>query len=398
MSSDADGGEPTVIDKQATRVDPDDTTVELCRKFTRGHCKRAQACAYRHVRTQWDRKTVPVVTHKEYKEDIYLTRLIRDLIERLDAVELPFPCRPEVVPEGMDKMWTLPKGLNPRDEFTGNGVRRSRDTHKALSARRGWRKQWQVESFAGVLDRILAAYPGAVKRVVDFGAASGNVGLPLAARYPDVTFVLMDMTAFAIDIAKSRAAEAGLTNVEFRSGLIEEWDGEFDLGLAVHCCGNATDFAQMQCIRYDAAFVLCPCCVGKLNEKSRNHRPTPTPVVQTVDDVQQPRSRWLRDVLSTEEYHAVAQHADHGGYDFDDERSANRRMCKFVLEADRGSYAVDNGYQVVWTKLRPLEASPKNDVLVGIPARMHKSSECDWTTAERVEPDVPAGGEKEGSE
>ncbi len=48
--------------------------------------------------------------------------------------------------------------------------------------------------------------------------------------------------------------------------------------------------------------------------------------------------------------------------------------------------------------LRPLEASPKNDVLVGIPARMHKSSECDWTTTERVEPDVPAGGEKEGSE
>lgn len=34
--------------------------------------------------------------------------------------------------------------------------------------------------------------------------------------------------------------------------------------LALHACGNATDAALLQAHRHRAAFIVSPCCVGKL--------------------------------------------------------------------------------------------------------------------------------------
>lgn len=34
--------------------------------------------------------------------------------------------------------------------------------------------------------------------------------------------------------------------------------------LALHACGNATDGALLQAHRHRAAFIVSPCCVGKL--------------------------------------------------------------------------------------------------------------------------------------
>lgn len=39
----------------------------------------------------------------------------------------------------------------------------------------------------------------------------------------------------------------------------------FDIGVAVHACGMATDYAQLQCISRGAPYLLVPCCVGKIN-------------------------------------------------------------------------------------------------------------------------------------
>ena len=38
----------------------------------------------------------------------------------------------------------------------------------------------------------------------------------------------------------------------------------FDVALALHACGNATDYALLAAQRAAAAFVVSPCCVGKL--------------------------------------------------------------------------------------------------------------------------------------
>ena len=38
----------------------------------------------------------------------------------------------------------------------------------------------------------------------------------------------------------------------------------FDIALALHACGNATDYALAKAGEARAAFIASPCCVGKL--------------------------------------------------------------------------------------------------------------------------------------
>ena len=47
-------------------------------------------------------------------------------------------------------------------------------------------------------------------------------------------------------------------------GMIEHSRCTFDIALALHACGNATDFAMALAVRQRAAYVAIPCCIGKL--------------------------------------------------------------------------------------------------------------------------------------
>ena len=44
--------------------------------------------------------------------------------------------------------------------------------------------------------------------------------------------------------------------------MIEEFEQPFDVALALHACGNATDLAMLQAQRQGAAYAVSPCCVG----------------------------------------------------------------------------------------------------------------------------------------
>eukprot|EP00201_Polytomella_parva_P016391 CAMPEP_0175058232 /NCGR_PEP_ID=MMETSP0052_2-20121109/11732_1 /TAXON_ID=51329 ORGANISM="Polytomella parva, Strain SAG 63-3" /NCGR_SAMPLE_ID=MMETSP0052_2 /ASSEMBLY_ACC=CAM_ASM_000194 /LENGTH=252 /DNA_ID=CAMNT_0016323587 /DNA_START=378 /DNA_END=1133 /DNA_ORIENTATION=- len=46
--------------------------------------------------------------------------------------------------------------------------------------------------------------------------------------------------------------------------MIEDFQQAFDIGLALHACGNATDYVMMECVRQKATYLVSPCCVGKL--------------------------------------------------------------------------------------------------------------------------------------
>lgn len=63
---------------------------------------------------------------------------------------------------------------------------------------------------------------------------------------------------------QQRTKDAGLNNVEWFCGDVNAYNSEFDIGLATHLCGQATDLAQMKCIHQGAIFILTPCCVGKI--------------------------------------------------------------------------------------------------------------------------------------
>jgi hypothetical protein len=84
-------------------------------------------------------------------------------------------------------------------------------------------------------------------RIVEFCAGSGFVLLPLVAMFPQHEFVLIDMKEPSLDIARQRIALCGDTrlqrNVRIVSGLIQDYQETFDVGIALHACGSASDIA-----------------------------------------------------------------------------------------------------------------------------------------------------------
>ncbi|GBG43330.1 hypothetical protein CBR_g76914, partial [Chara braunii] len=47
--------------------------------------------------------------------------------------------------------------------------------------------------------------------------------------------------------------------------MIHEYSGKFDACVALHACGKATDDALKKAFQLKAAYIMSPCCVGKLN-------------------------------------------------------------------------------------------------------------------------------------
>ena len=81
-------------------------------------------------------------------------------------------------------------------------------------------------------------------------------------------------------------------------------------------------------------------------------------------------SSWLRSRLTGAEYKAVARAADVCTWDTaaEGDRGAARRACKTVVEWDRRGALAEAGYACALSLMEPLSASPKNDIIVAVPA------------------------------
>ena len=155
--------------------------------------------------------------------------------------------------------------------------------------------------------------------------------------------------------AKERIAAAQLTNVKTFCGFIDEYHEHFDVGIALHACGEATDIVMEKCIEERAAYVLAPCCVGKI--KSSN--------------LAYPRSATLAAELTRTQYEVLAKAADFGHSSStavaQTDTNRRRRRCKTLLESDRNMCAEEAQYDTFMFIMHPPTATPKNDVLVGVP-------------------------------
>jgi 16S rRNA (guanine527-N7)-methyltransferase len=86
--------------------------------------------------------------------------------------------------------------------------------------------------------------------ILDVGAGGGFPGIPLAIRFPEVDFVLIDSVGKKIKIAANIAQEIGLHNVECRQKRVEEERQTFDFVVSraamplpdlVRVCGKNID-------------------------------------------------------------------------------------------------------------------------------------------------------------
>ena len=116
-------------------------------------------------------------------------------------------------------------------------------------------------TLAGLFDHILPLVPGLVERleegirVADLGCGRGKAILALAERFPNSTFLGLDLGTDAVEWARTRAAELGLDNVTFDVRDLTTFDRDaepesFDLVLtfdAVH--DQAAPLALLRGIR-----------------------------------------------------------------------------------------------------------------------------------------------------
>ena len=232
------------------------------------------------------------------------------------------------------------------------------------------RKQRQVDSVYALLELALAQHrdsgAGAKRlKVIDFGSGSGNVGLPLAWHYRDTCdFVLVDRVAESLKFAQQRIDESGLSDSVTclcadlsDTALLEQQLAGMAVGVAVHCCGDASDFVLDFCAAQRASFVVMPCCVGKIQSSK-------------FATLKYPRSQWMAgNIADYDEYVSMCRAADHNvecGLHL-----SYRRHCKRVLEMDRLERAKEAKFysSVYLTKVyEPDEdsLSPKSDILVGL--------------------------------
>merc|ERR1719506_3096782 len=114
------------------------------------------------------------------------------------------------------------------------------------------------------------------------------------------------------------------------------------------------------CVRVSAAFVVCPCCVGKVRHAADQN------FTETEDiALSYPRSARGRQSLSFDAYVELARAAD---WHAEVPQQALRRDAKARVEVDRLNFAQDNGYSVFLMQL-PEWTTPKTTCLWAFLAR-----------------------------
>ena len=204
---------------------------------------------------------------------------------------------------------------------------------------RAWRKRRQIENVLGPLAELTALLERPA-HIVDFCASSGHVALPAAAVLKGVTVEINDLRERPIDIARERIAAlppALRARCTARVGSTETHTGPFDIGVALHACGVATDVVLEACLRRRAAFVLVPCCVGRLAQRAnrgRNARASLPKTEAFAACFDLPKSAVWRGALSSDEAKALARAGDCAARDKLTADDRERRACKTVIDGD----------------------------------------------------------------
>lgn len=227
-----------------------------------------------------------------------------------------------------------------------------------LPPHRYHRKQQQLSNILCILEQLLHRLQPANRplHIVDACSSSGHVAFAAAYLYPQHTFTLIDRNSTAIEFAQQRVQQSALHNIRAIQGDITDVTIKFDVIIGLHACGHLTDVLQCQAVKQRAAYILCSCCVGKIQ-----------PYIRTAEDsvgVQYPRSDAYRQTVSSAQYSDMIVAADYSEHHHTDNASQHR-LCKLRLEQDRNLYATQYQYITGLAAMMPLNCSAKHDIVVG---------------------------------
>uniref|UniRef100_A0A8C5LKB1 Glutathione S-transferase C-terminal domain-containing protein n=1 Tax=Leptobrachium leishanense TaxID=445787 RepID=A0A8C5LKB1_9ANUR len=217
-----------------------------------------------------------------------------------------------------------------------------------MSGDRAVRKQQQLNNLLSVATSI--AKPG--DTIVDFCSGGGHVGIVLAHMLPLCQIILIENKEESLLRAKVRSNELGLPNIWFIQANLDYFIGKFNIGVALHACGVATDMVIEHCIKAIAAFIICPCCYG---------------FIQNTVKTTFPRSKQFQNVLSYKEHMVLCRFADQTAVQLPPERRLIGKQCMGLVDLDRSWVAEEYGYNVKVISMEPETCSPKNNLIVGSP-------------------------------
>lgn len=188
-------------------------------------------------------------------------------------------------------------------------------------------------------------------RIVDFCSGGGHVGILVAYLLPECEVILVENKDESLRRAQERISGLNLANVFCYQSNLDYFEGKFDLGIALHACGTATDLVLQKCVSTNASFVCCPCCYGAIQE---NHV------------LSYPRSSAFKQSKIPLRLYFTLCHSADQTHDEAHEKTTQGKVCMTLIDTDRCWYAADNCYNVKLCKIVPETASPKNHILVGV--------------------------------
>lgn len=218
----------------------------------------------------------------------------------------------------------------------------------ALPESRAVRKCQQLENLAKATVKITLSKT--IKTIVDFCSGSGHLGILVATLLPNCRVILVENKERSLKRAQERIMKMNLSNVSVVQSNLDYFNARFDLGLALHACGVATDLVMQACIRNKADFVCCPCCYGGIHN---------------CHHLSYPRSKKFQASINYEDYLVIGHSADQT-HEEENVKTAQGYVCMDLIDTDRILYANECGYEVHLGKLLPSSCTPKNNLLVGL--------------------------------
>jgi hypothetical protein len=343
---------------------------------------------------------------------VRLKQFERVLVNVLPSVQPHYVCLPPPPPQDdIDEDWPFSR-LPTSARVLGGNPGQLKNPQQAA------RKEGQLRSLFRCILRLAPTTTNEEEEekrekpftIVDFGGGSGHLGIPLALLLPKCYIIVVDLRKRSLDLMHEKAefvaqellagsdhsaqqkdnkgsssseqppsfvkhnpafrscAKDGVLNNLFSfHGPVEQYTESFDMAIALHLCGEATDVTLRKAVAVQASsLVVAPCCVGKLSQKVLNpdiYHATG----QNIPTVSYPQSKVFCQLITNKnDWDALCKAADYSNeQESRTNRNATRRTAKALLETDRRMFLEEqHHYQTALMRMDPWEVTPKNDVLV----------------------------------